>query len=88
MVSRELLNTFNSFNTLYSKLLRILIAKGELDKQIDSAEIINLISTGVQDSLEKNFKTQVVQKLNDSEVYHDSVFFLPIIDNVLKLTKI
>ena len=88
VVSRELLNTFNSFNTLYSKLLRILIAKGELDKQIDSAEIINLISTGVQDSLEKNFKTQVVQKLNDSEVYHDSVFFLPIIDNVLKLTKI
>lgn len=87
-VSRDLLNTFASFNKLYADLLRILISKGELDKQVDSTEIINLISSGTQDSLEKNFKTQVIQKLNDSEVYHDSVFFLPIIDNVLKLTKI
>lgn len=87
-VSRNLLNTFASFNKLYADLLRILISKGELDKQVDSTEIINLISSGIQDSLEKNFKTQVIQKLNDSEVYHDSVFFLPIIDNVLKLTKI
>ena len=87
-VSQELLNTFVSFNKLYADLLRILIAKGELDKQVDAIEIINLISSGTQDSLEKNFKTQVIQKLNDSEVYHDSVFFLPIIDNVLKLTKI
>ena len=87
-VSRDLLNTFASFNKLFADLLRILISKGELDKQVDSTEIINLISSGTQDSLEKNFKTQVIQKLNDSEVYHDSVFFLPIIDNVLKLTKI
>ena len=88
MISRELLDIFNSFNLLYSKLLRILISNGELDKQIDINEIISLISTGIQDSLEKNFKTQVLQKLSDSDAYHDSVFFLPIIDNVLKLTKI
>lgn len=87
-VSRELLNTFVSFNELYDDLLRILISRGELDKQVDPTEIINLISSGTQDSLEKNFKTQVIHKLSDSEVYHDSVFFLPIIDNVLKLTKI
>lgn len=87
-VCRDLLHTFASFNKLYDELLRILINKGELDKQVDSAEIINLISSGIQDSLEKNFKTQIVQKLNQSEVYHDSVFFMPIIDNVLKLTQI
>ena len=87
-VSRDLLNTFVSFNKLYATLLRILISKGELDNPVDESEIINLISSGLQDSLEKNFKTQVIQKLKDSEPYHDSVFFLPIIDNVLKLTKI
>lgn len=87
-ICHELINTFASFNKLYGDLLRILISKGELDTQVDSNRINDLISTGIQDSLEKNFKTQVIQKLNDSEVYHDSVFFLPIIDNVLKLTKI
>ncbi len=56
-VSRDLLNTFASFNKLFADLLRILISKGELDKQVDSTEIINLISSGTQDSLEKNFKT-------------------------------
>ena len=86
-VSRDLLSTFESFNELYTALLRILINKGELDKQVDTNKIVNLISSGTQDSLEKNFKKQVIDKFNDSEIYHDSVFFLPIIDNVLKLTK-
>lgn len=86
--SRELLGTLESFNKLFAKLLNDLIADGELDKQGNIADIIECVSSGLQDSLEKNFKTQVVQKFNDSEVYHDSVFFLPIIDNVLKLTKI
>lgn len=86
--SCELLNTLDSFNELFAKLLNILIANGELDKQGNTADIVECVSSGLQDSLEKNFKTQVVQKFNDSEVYHDSVFFLPIIDNVLKLTKI
>lgn len=87
-ISRDLLKTLESFNSLYAELLRILISKGELDSQVDTAEIIDTISLGIQDSLKKNFETQVIQKLNDSEVYHDSVFFLPVIDNVLKLTKI
>ena len=86
-VSRDLLSTFESFNELYTALLRILINKSELDKQVDTNKIVNLISSGTQDSLEKNFKKQVIDKFNDSEIYHDSVFFLPIIDNVLKLTK-
>ena len=64
------------------------MANGELDKQVDIKNLVEIVSTGVQDSLQKNFKTQVVQPLNGSEVYHDSVFFLPVIDNVLKLTKI
>lgn len=87
-VSRDLLNTFDTFKELYARLLSILIARGELDRQVDENKIINLVFSGIQDSLEKNFKTQVIQKFNDSEVYHDSVFFLPVIDNVLKLTKI
>ncbi|MCM1312486.1 MAG: hypothetical protein NC206_03995 [Bacteroides sp.] len=87
-ISGELLKSLSQFNKLYDKLLRILIGKGELDNKVDTDSIVNTISTGIQDSLDKNFKTQILQKMGDSEVYHDSIFFLPIIDNVLKLTHI
>ena len=87
-VSHDLLNTMQTFNELYMKLLKFLISKGEIDNQIDLKDICKIISSDLQDSIEKNFKTQVIQKHNDNEVYHDSVFFLPIIDNILKLTKI
>lgn len=88
VLSKEVLSTLRSFNILYKKLLNILIGKGEMENIIDTTAIVNYISNGLEDSLEKNFKRQVIEKFGDSEVYHDSVFFLPIIDNVLKLTTI
>ena len=87
-ISGAVVNSVSHFNKLYSRLLRILIQKGEVDNKIDTDLIINAISDGIQDSLDKNFKTQIVQKMSDIDIYHDSIFFLPIIDNVLKLTQI
>ena len=87
-MSKELNNSYEKFNMIYSKLLRILISKGEMDKNVDIDKVLHTVTDGMQDSLKKNFKTQVVQGMKGSEKYHDSVFFLPIIDNVLKLTKI
>ncbi|MCH5229999.1 MAG: hypothetical protein J1F12_08425 [Muribaculaceae bacterium] len=87
-IRKDLLVNFNNFNKLYKELLNILVRNGELENFTATDKIINLISSDLEDSLTKNFKTQVVETLNDNEVYHDSVFFLPVIDNVLKLTKI
>lgn len=88
VLGKELVSTYCSFNALYEKLLRVLISKGEQEKLVDIDAIMKTVTAGVEDALQKNFKTQVTQKINGSEVYHDSVFFLPIIDNILKLTKI
>lgn len=91
-VKEGLLDVYDSFNKLYIRLLELLIAKDGLSNPVKKDEIISRISSLVEmeDSLNTNFKTQIIDKYehNDSAVYHDSVFFLPIIDNVLKLTKI
>lgn len=88
-ISGAVVNSISHFTKLYSRLLRILIQKGEVDNnKIDTDLIINAISDGIQDSLDKNFKTQIVQKMSDIDIYHDSIFFLPIIDNILKLTQL
>lgn len=84
----ELLKSLNSFNKLYKDLLRILISNRELEDFTQMDEVMEVVSSDIEDSLNKNFKTQVKEPLHESDVYHDSVFFLPIIDNVLKLTKI
>lgn len=88
IISKELFQTVNEFNDLYKDLLNILIANREVDNKINVDKIVKLISEGVDDSIRKNFKKEVIEKMHDSEIYHDSLFFLPIIDNVFKLTQI
>lgn len=84
----SLLLSLGAFNALYRKLLHILIRSGELENFNSTEEILETVSANLGDSLTRNFKTQVVEALNDNEVYHDSLFFLPIIDNVFNLTDI
>lgn len=84
----NLLKSLNNFNTLYKDLLRILISNSELENFTQMDDVMEVVSSDIEDSLNKNFKTQVKESLHESEVYHDSVFFLPIIDNILKLTQL
>ena len=86
-IRKDILNSIKDFNDLYKSLLRILIANRELENKINPDELVSLVSD-IEDSLDKNFKKEIVEKMDDSEEYHDSLFFLPIIDNVLKLTHI
>lgn len=86
-IKRQLLLALDRFNGLYRQLLGMLMQSGEIGNRVDTDAIISLVSTGLEDSIERNFRNQVVEKFNDSEMYHDSVFFLPIIDNIFKLTS-
>lgn len=87
-LSKELLKTLKEFNELYIQLLSdILIAKKEIEYQLNVNTLKEIISSGIEDSLKTNFKTQVVP-ITDAMEYHDSIFFLPIIDNILKLTHL
>ena len=84
----RLLSSFSSFNNLYIRLLNILIRYSELEKFSQKEIIKEIITTGIEDSLNRNFKTQIKEALPESDIYHDSIFFLPIIDNILKLSRI
>lgn len=87
-MQKDLLKIFESFNILYKDLLGILMREGELEEFKDMDRVMASVSAKIDDSLTKNFKTQVIKGLEGSEEYHDSIFFLPIIDNILKLTQI
>lgn len=88
IIRKELLKSLNNFHSLYKDLLKILISSRELENFTALEDIVSTVSSDIEDSLTTNFQTQVVEKLNDSEVFHDSIFFLPIINNILKLTQI
>lgn len=84
----RLLSSFSSFNNLYIRLLNILIRYRELENFGQKEIIKEIITSGIEDSLNRNFKTQIKEALHESDIYHDSIFFLPIIDNILKLSRI
>ena len=88
VLRQSLLKSLNNFNTIYKDLLRILISNRELENFTQMDDVMEVVSSDIEDSLNKNFKTQVKEPLHESEVYHDSVFFLPIIDKILKLTQL
>lgn len=85
---KSLLKNLETFNKLYKELLNIIIRSGELENFTATDRILETVSSDLEDSLTKNFKTQVTESLRDNDEYHDSVFFLPIIDNILKLTNV
>ena len=85
-LKQGLLDSLKTFNRLYEKLLGKLMETGEI-KITEVDGLVDTVNSGLEDSLEKNFQTQVIDKLGNSEVYHDSLFFLPVIENILKLTE-
>ena len=86
-IKQSIVSNLRNFHALYGNLLKILIQANEIEK-VSPSEICAMLNNGLEDSLVKNFKNQIVGKYDDSEVFHDSLFFLPIIDNILNLTKL
>lgn len=82
----KLLSQVEKLNGLYLKMLSTMISKLQLDG-IKTDEIKNCISTGIKDALQTDFQKEVLGKYDMSVPLGDSLFFLPIVDQILKLTK-
>jgi hypothetical protein len=85
-IKGQIVASLNELNAIYEEQLNFFLRQGELCG-IDNEAIMKTISSGLADSLEKNFKN-AIKRLNDKETYNDSLFFLPIIDKVFELTKL
>lgn len=82
----KLLSQVEKLNGLYLNMLRTMISKLQLDG-IKTDEIKDCISTGIKDALQTDFQKEVLGKYDMSVPLGDSLFFLPIVDQILKLTK-
>lgn len=74
-------------NSFFEKMLQVLMRRDDIDN-VDITPIKDKLSEDVADSLDKNFHEEVVAKYASTMAYRDSIFFIPVIDNILTLTDI
>lgn len=74
-------------NKYYLTMLDVLIREEEL-KNINKESIEHAINEDIADAVHTAFQKEVIDKNSDSVSYGDTLFFLPIVDQILKLTKI
>lgn len=73
-------------NKLYIEMLRCMIEKLNLEG-IKMDEIEKTISKNIREALRTDFQKEILGKYDLSMPFGDSLFFLPIVDQILKLTK-
>lgn len=83
----QLVSEIEKLNRYYLTMLDLLIREEELSG-INKALIEETIADGVTDAINTDFQKEVVEKNSDSVIYGDTLFFLPVVDQILKLTKI
>lgn len=83
----QITNGVHELNKYYLTMLDILIREEEL-KNIDKDSIERVIGEGVADAVHTDFQKEVINKNSDSVIYGDTLFFLPIVDQIFKLTQI
>ena len=64
-----------------------LLSKRKLVDDINIEDIKTLISSNIDDALKTDFQKEIVDKYDDDKILEDSLFFLPIVDQILKLTR-
>lgn len=83
----KLVDEVFELNKYYLEMLDILIREEELTG-INKKLIKETIASRVKDVVHTDFQNEVVEKNSDSVTYGDTLFFLPIVDQIFKLTKI
>lgn len=83
----KLFSQVEKLNTLYLEMLRKMIKAMQLEG-IKTDKIEECISSRIKDALSTDFQKEVLDKYDMNMPLRDSLFFLPIVDQILKLTKI
>lgn len=72
-------------NTIYLEDLGKMYRDNEISKNTKAPELTDL-NEGIEDSLNSQFQQQVVNQYSETEQYNDTLFFLPIINNLFKMS--
>ncbi len=74
-------------NGIYKEVLDLLIRLSVIEK-VNSIEMQAVVDNVVRDALVSKFQTEVLDKYTPQEPFNDTLFFLPIVEAILKLTSI
>ncbi len=73
-------------NGIYKEVLDSLIRLSVIEK-VNSVEMQAVVDNVVRDALVSKFQTEVLDKYTPQEPFNDTLFFLPIVEAILKLTS-
>lgn len=83
----QLLKRYDSMNNLYGKILDILKRKDVIDNEVNIEQFKSVSSAGYDENFTTHYRSVVKEKYADSDIFNDSVFFIPVIDKIFELTK-
>lgn len=84
----QLLKRYESMNKLYGRILDILKRKDAIDNEVNIEQFKSVASKGFEENFTTHYRSVVKEKYADSDIFNDSVFFIPVIDKIFELTKI
>ncbi len=74
-----------AMNRIYKEVLDALIQQSVIE-QVDSAKMKDVVDSVVKDALISKFQTEILDKYMLQEPFNDTLFFLPVVEAILKLT--
>ena len=87
-LKEALLTKYKDLASLYKDVLDMLKQENIIDSMANTAKYVSAAEEDMGTPLSTYYKTQVKEKYADEVPYKDSVFFLPVINKIFKMTKI
>lgn len=79
---------YKEFNSLYKSVLDLLKKEHIIDNTADTTTYVNKANEDMGTPLNTYYKTQIKEKYQDEVTLYDSVFFLPIVDRIFRMTEL
>ncbi len=86
-MKNKLADEIAAMNSIYKEVLDALIQQSVIE-HVDSAMMKEVVDSVVKDALVSKFQTEILDKYMLQEPFNDTLFFLPVVEAVLKLTNI
>lgn len=82
-LSREI----HAMNKIYKDVLDTLVRRKVIEG-VDSDKMYDVVDAVVDDALASGFQTEILDKYMPTEPFNDTLFFLPVVEAILKLTGV
>jgi len=88
VLKQVLMKKYAELATLYKDVLSLLKKCQVIDSTADTMKYVNQAASDMGTPFSTYYKTQVKEKYQDEVLYKDSVFFLPVINQIFEMTKL